>query len=211
MSSSAILQGMGFGFALALMLGPVFFGLLQTSINKGFKFGFFFALGVAFSDIVFILLTYFGISSFMENLAFKKFIAIVGGIFMVGLGLYYFVKPSEKSVPLAPIQKERKKANIVFKGFLLNFLNPSVFFFWVGMVSIVTVRYEDNRGDVFWFFTASVLTVLFMDVTKAYVANKIKRFFTTNVLNKMNKALGIALIAAGAALLYDGIANKGLL
>ena len=41
------------GFFLAFMLGPAFFVLIETSIEKGFRAATFFDLGLIFPDIIF--------------------------------------------------------------------------------------------------------------------------------------------------------------
>jgi threonine/homoserine/homoserine lactone efflux protein len=205
-----ILSGIVFGLVLAILPGPVFFGLIHTSLNRGFKFGFFFALGVALSDISMILLTYFGISNFLENALFKKIVEIIGGMFMCILGLYYFFKPVETTVPFAEVQKEKHMAGFIFKGFLLNIVNPSIWFSWIGFVSLISVQYGNNKLHTFTFFCASVCTVLSMDTMKSYISNRIKVYFTNNVLNKMNKAVGIVLFGVGIGLLYSAFAGKSL-
>lgn len=199
----ALVNGIGFGFLLTIMLGPVFFGLLQTSINKGFKYGVYYAVGVAFSDISFILITYFGISNFLENEFFQIAIGVFGGVFMSFFGLYYFFKPVEKVLPVTSIQQNANKANFLIKGFVLNIFNPSVLFFWVMVVSSITVTYEDNNLLVISFFTAAVATVLTMDILKSYIANRIKKYFTTNFLKILNKVLGTGLFLFGLKLIYD--------
>jgi L-lysine exporter family protein LysE/ArgO len=199
----SLLNGIGFGFILTMMLGPVFFGLLQTSINKGFKFGVFFAIGVAFSDIAFILLTYFGISRFVENELFQQIIGTVGGIFMALFGLYYFFKPKDSIIPVTAIKEVASKANFLMKGFVINLFNPSVLFFWIGVVSYISVQYDDNKLHIITFFSASVCTVLTMDILKSYIANRIKKYFTITFLNVLNKLLGIVLFLLGIKLIYD--------
>ncbi len=201
---NSIISGIGFGMLLAVMVGPVFFGLIQTSIHKGFKYGVFFALGVAVSDITFILLTYFGFSNFFDNATFKKALGIFGGASMCLFGLYYLFKPTEKTVPFASnIQRETKKINIMLKGFVMNILNPSVFFFWIGMVSVVSVRFDANALQIFTFFCATIATVLSLDIFKSYVANRIKVYFTNRLLNMINKGLGIILLVVGTKLLLN--------
>ena len=54
----AILQGIGAGILFSFLTGPVFFSMIKTSIEKGFKAGFSLAIGVVFSDIIFITGTY---------------------------------------------------------------------------------------------------------------------------------------------------------
>ena len=206
---NSIVSGIGFGMLLAVLVGPVFFGLIQTSINRGFKYGIFFAMGVAVSDITFILLTYYGVSNFLDNPAFKKGIGIFGGGFMCLFGLYYLLKPADKSVPFASnIQRETKKINIMFKGFIMNILNPSVFFFWIGMVSVVSVRFDANAFRIFIFFCATIGTVFSLDIIKSYVANKIKGYFTNSLLNKLNKGLGVILFGVGVKLLLEAFGTK---
>jgi L-lysine exporter family protein LysE/ArgO len=205
-----ILSGIVFGFVLAILPGPVFFGLIQTSLSRGFKYGFFFALGVALSDISMILLTYFGISNFLEIPIFKKIVEILGGLFMGFLGLYYFFKPVENTVPFAEVQKEKHLAGFILKGFILNIVNPSIWFSWIGFVSLISVQYANNTFHTFTFFCTSVCTVLSMDIIKSYVSNRIKVYFTNNVLNKMNKVVGVGLFTVAVGLLFSAFTGKSL-
>ena len=199
----ALLEGIGWGFILSLMLGPVFFGLLHTSIHKGFKKAVLYASGVASSDTFFILITYFGIASFMEDPAFRKIMMIVGAIIMVAFGLYYIVKKAPDTIDIENEKKQPSKTNMWIKGFLLNAINPSVFIFWIGMVSYASATYLNNRINIFIFFASSILTVFGTDTLKAYIANKIKVYFTNKLLNKMNKVLGAVIFIAGLSLIYD--------
>ncbi len=207
---NSVISGIGFGLVLALLPGPVFFGLIQTGIQKGFRYGVFFAIGVAFSDLLLILLTYFGISNFLEGDLFRKVVHLSGGIIMCIFGLYYFFKPIENTVPLEPMQKDYKKGNFIFKGFLLNVLNPAVFFYWISLVSITTVTYQNNAIDVFSFFLALILAVFSMDILKSYLSNKVKRYFTNHLLDRLNKVLGVILFAVGVSLLYSAFNGQAV-
>lgn len=198
-----LLSGAGFAVILTIIPGPVFFGLIQASIQKGFRYGWMFAFGVAASDLLCILLTYYGISSLLENKLFQNIVAISGGVLMCIVGLFYFFKPPEKTVPLNPMQKETKKGGFLLKGFLLNIFNPGVLFYWVALVSVVSVKYNNNELYIFSFFSALVLTIFGVDMLKSYIANRIKSLFTFNLMNKLNKWLGIFLFGIGAKLLFD--------
>ena len=198
----AFFHGIGFGLILTIMIGPVFFGLLQTSINKGFKQGVLFALGVSLSDITFIFLTYFGISNLLDDPFIKNIVTIVGGIVTIIFGIYYLTKTKIKSVPLAELPKGKDKSNMVLKGFFLNFLNPSVLFFWVGTVSVFSINYINHPYQIKAFFCGIIATLFITDVLKSYIANKIKSYFTDFLLNFLNKFLGIVFVGAGVLILY---------
>ena len=199
----ALLEGIGCGFILSLMLGPVFFGLLHTSIHKGFRKALVYALGVASSDSFFILITYFGITGFMEDQSFRAILMFIGAIIMMAFGLYYLLKKAPDTIEIDNEKKQLNKTNMWLKGFLLNSVNPSVFLFWIGTVSFASASFDNNHVYVFTFFIGSILTVFLADTLKAYIAVKIKIYFTNRVLNKMNKILGVLIFIFGLKLLYD--------
>ena len=76
-----IFKGIITGLILSIMVGPVFFVLLETSIRKGIKAAVFFDLGVLFNDILYILIAYFfyqQVSTIMEH-EDTSFLQGVGG------------------------------------------------------------------------------------------------------------------------------------
>jgi len=62
----AIVSGVLLGGVLALLVGPVFFMLIQTSIKKGFVPAVMLSLGVILSDGLIAMLAYWGSSSISE-------------------------------------------------------------------------------------------------------------------------------------------------
>lgn len=205
-----IISGIGFALVLTILPGPVFFGLIQTSIQKSFRYGIFFALGVALSDVLFIVLTYFGIAGFLEDPSFQKTIRLAGGSLLLLLGLYYLLKPAERTVPLSPIQKEFRKGNFIMKGLMLNLFNPSTLFYWVTLVGVVSVKYNNNHFMILVFFSTLVCAVFSLDVLKSYLANRIKKFFTTKMIMRLNRLLGIILIMVGINVLFIALTGKEL-
>ena len=85
-----IFQAIGIGFILSIMIGPVFFVLLEISITKGFKAALIFDLGVLLSDLFYIVISMFfayqlrGLSDFKNNLA----LSILGGSLFFVYGVY---------------------------------------------------------------------------------------------------------------------------
>ena len=63
----SILNGIVSGVALALLIGPVFFTIIQTSIERGFWSGFFVATGVSLSDAFYIAICYLGVNQFFDK------------------------------------------------------------------------------------------------------------------------------------------------
>jgi threonine/homoserine/homoserine lactone efflux protein len=190
-----ILSGMTFGLVLAAMLGPVFFTLLQTSLHEGFKAGFFLALGVFISDATLITVCY-SFASLINLLDdHSKIMAWVGGILLIGFGVYTFFN----RIKLKDVDDNKKTvhAHFILKGFLLNLFNPAVLFFWLGVVGLVTVKENYTKTHEIIFFGSTLLIVLSTDLLKCYVAQKIKKILQPNVMLWLNRIIGIVLVGFG--------------
>src|SRR5688572_4069415 len=88
-----IAKGVFSGIVLACLIGPVFFTLIQTSIERGFSSGVFVAVGISLSDSLYILISYFGLTRFMQATDFRNYMSYAGGFILLLFGLYYlFIK-----------------------------------------------------------------------------------------------------------------------
>ena len=200
------LKGIGYGLMLAMLIGPVFFALIRTSIDKGFVSGAYLALGIALSDAFAVTSVYFGIAQFVDNPIFQKTLGLVGGLMMLGFGSVPFLKPvSQKPYLPERAVKRTQGVRYVLEGIFLNILNPFVYLFWLTIVSSITMGNRYSSEQLFVFFFAIILTVLCTDLSKVYVANRITNYLTVQVISVIDRVAGIALILFGIRLLYFGV------
>lgn len=202
--AKALFEGIVLGLSLAFMIGPVFFSLLQTSLHKGFYFAFLFALGIAFSDIFYILITYMGISPLLANNHFKSILGIVGGVLMLGFGISALLK---KEVAIHTPKNEittKDRLKYIIKGFVLNTLNPGVFFLWLGAAGVVSVNNNFTRLDIQLFYFGTILTTFLTDLLKAYTAKQFSKFLTPDFVLNLNKFGGLLLVFFGIYMSYEG-------
>lgn len=207
-----VLNGIKFGLILALLVGPVFFAIIQTSVEKGFWHGTWVALGVSLSDVFYVFVCYMGMAQMLENEKFRTFLAYTGGIILILFGLYHLLIKSRRMLHVdINLPSEKGFYRYVFKGFVINGLSPMVPIFWIGVVSIASLDYGYTNGFSFIVFFISLLaTVLLTDVTKAYLADKLRSLVTNRLLKVMNVALGILLIIFGGRLIMLGQSFSGL-
>lgn len=198
----ALWNGILFGLLLTVFIGPVFFALIQTSIQKGFASGFFMAIGISLSDIIYISVTYIGISKLFSHDSFTSGLGFGGGAIMLVFGLSSILKPVTHQ---AVVRQGNKRSNLIrniTKGFLLNGLNPSVLIFWIGVASMATVNYQYSGNQVIIFFSGIVGTVFITDIFKTFVANRLRKVLTLRLMKIMNIVVGIGLILFGLRLFY---------
>lgn len=189
-----ILNGFLFGLLLCVLIGPVFFALIQNAIEKGFYAGFFMAIGIAISDAFYIVVTYLGISQLTNNEQFNMWLGGIGGALMLGFGISYMFKPVPTQGLKQAHQETTKWFQQILKGFVLNGVNPFVLFFWIGIVSKVTLTYNYSSNEAILFFAVLVLTVFVVDILKSHFAVKLSEIVTPRFMKIMNRAVGIALI-----------------
>jgi len=189
-----ILNGLGFGLLLCVLIGPVFFTLLQNSVEKGFLPGFFMAVGIAISDAMYIVITYLGISQLVENPSFNMWLGGIGGSIMLIFGIIYIAKPIPKKGLKQLHAEETKWFQQILKGFALNGINPFVLIFWIGIISKVTIDFQYDTNEAITFFSVLILTVFGVDVLKAYFATKLSEIVTPQFMKIMNRVVGVALI-----------------
>ena len=197
-----IIKGIGFGLILSVAVGPVVFALVKTSLQKGFKAGVFVAMGVSMSDMCYITLAYLGVSQFFDSPLVKEQMAFVGGMVIITFGIVTIItKPKDYG------DKEQKmtRSNYVkqmFKGFLINAVNPAVLLFWLGIMSLASVDYDFTPWKIILFFSSILMTVFSLDLTKVYLANKLRDWVTPKVMRTMYVVVGLALVVFGVKLMF---------
>ena len=199
-----VAKGLLSGIVLSFLIGPVFFTIIQTSIERGFNSGALVAIGVSISDTGYILLTYLGLSHLMENSVIKVYLTYVGGIILLLFGAYYLFVKSRKLLYFEYDQVKRKNPlRFIAKGFVINGMSPMVFLFWVGTVSFATTELGySGTLQATLYFSSIVLTVFCTDLLKAKLADKLRLVMTPRFIRTLNIALGIILVIFGGRMIF---------
>lgn len=198
-----VFNGVKFGVVLAFLIGPVFFTIIQTSIERGFWKGALVALGVSVSDTLYVAICYLGLFQFLNDPKFRTNMAYVGGAILILFGLYHLLIKSRKAhIVTVQTVSENRSFKYFLKGFVINGVSPMVLIFWVATLSMATVEMGYSGGwELFIFFVALLVTVLATDLIKAYLADKLRSLITHRFLMIMNVGVGIFLIIFGIQLL----------
>jgi threonine/homoserine/homoserine lactone efflux protein len=200
----SIVNGILSGLFLALLIGPVFFTIIQTSIEKGFRSGVFVAIGVSLSDAFYITLAYLGIYQIFDNEDVLEYLAYCGGGVLLMFGFYYVFIKNRKLSRAGEHVQVRSPLRLAAKGFIINGLTPMVLLFWIGTVSFATSEFGYNTpGKAIPYYAAIVVTVFTTDVIKAKLADRLRVVLTQRVIRILNIVLGIAMIIFGTRLILN--------
>jgi len=201
-----VLEAIGLGLAVSFSFGPAFWAVIQTGIDRGFKWGVFLSLGILASDAAFIIIAYIGASSIFND-ASKFYIGLIGGLALIGFGIYTFFKKPEilkRRSAKYKTPKDPTPTSLLAKGFVLNIANPFIFFFWLAAMGFVTAHSNGNNFEqyVLTFFGVTLATIFSSDLLKCYIGNRFKKILRPRVTFWLNRIIGTMLIIFGLILIY---------
>lgn len=207
-----IAKGIVTGFILSIMIGPVFFVLLETSIRKGIRAAIAFDLGVILNDIVYIGIAFFFYNQ-VESLSEgqdNSMLRLIGGCLFIAYGTHNFfkkVKEFDVEDDTIDVKSTRGYMLLALKGFLLNLANPLVVFYWF---SVMTLGAKDaaeggSINSMLVFISAILITFFSIDLLKIVGAKSLRPLVTHKVLTGLNRLIGIVFFGFGAVLITQGI------
>ena len=196
------------GFLLSIMIGPVFFVLLETSITKGFRAATVFNLGVILGDIVFILIAFFSSFRLIQSIKDEPALFIFGGLLMLTYGIISFYKLRKQTkIALEEVAVEIIKKDyfsLFIKGFLLNFINIGVLGFWLALLITVGPQLDMETSRIMTFFGTVLISYFIIDLGKILIAKKLRSYLNPSKIFKIKQLISIILMISGIVLLIQG-------
>ena len=205
------LQAIGIGFLLSVMVGPVFFVLLETSITKGIRAALALDIGVFISDILYIMfaLSFVDQISSINSGENKLIFGFIGGSIFIIYGIFYFFKKSKMADLTLEAENTSKEVGAApkdylllgLKGFILNIANPAVIFYWLSILSLAAQSVPDNTKNpntwILLFISILLGTYFGFDILKVFAAKKLRTLVNQNLLNALNILIGLIFLLTG--------------
>jgi len=200
-----LVEGISWGLLLTILIGPIFFALLQAGIEYGFRAGFAVGLGIWLSDILYISLMYFGYKHVEQVTAlegFEHWMGLGGGIILAvfGVGTFFTPPPKIQFEGQLEVSVAKPYWSLFTKGFLVNTINPFTLFFWLGIMSTTVFKKSYSPENSFIFFAGIIGTIMLTDSLKVYLAKKIRRILKQKHLQIFRWVTGVILVAFGIVL-----------
>jgi len=195
-----VIEGIILGLTLSVFFsfGPALVAEIQTSIHRGFWAAVLLAFGVFLSDASIVFLGFIGAVQIFENN--KTILGFIGGIILIIFGIVTYRRKAV--IDVESNNSELKQKNPIFltyilKGFFINFTNPFIWIFWMGVV----VGYTGSYGGVILtgvvFFTTTLGMVFMIDMLKIFSAYKVKKYIQTHNIVWINRFAGVGLVLFG--------------
>ena len=195
----SFLEGFLLGLATVIFFGPVFFTLLNGTLQYGQRAGFMVTFGIITSDIACVLLCLLA-APLVTHATSQFWMTVVGSFILFGMGIKYLFVPIKYTA--AEIKLNTKHyLGFYTKGFIVNFTSPFTFGYWLGSATYAEGRFPQTNHLVI-FISAILLGILSIDIIKVILAKQLKRLVQPKALKIISVGCGIILIGFGIRLIW---------
>ena len=186
-------------FLLFATPGPVWVALIARALSGGFHSAWPLALGIVFGDVIWPLVTIFGISYLVSIYAdFMMVLKIFGAIIFVFMGLQLVRKP----VAAFSTSESKLTRPGMWPGFVAGLLvilsNPKAILFYMGVLPSFFDFRTITAWDILAICLISLVVPLFGNVVLALMVDRMRVFLASpTAVRKLNLISGVALISVG--------------
>ncbi len=184
-------RGFAIGVIISAPMGPVGILCVQRTLEKGRRTGFYTGVGAALSDLIYCLITGFGLSFVEEFLKSNQdVIQLIGSVVLAVFGVYLFRSNPSKTLR-KPDSNDSSPQKDILSGFLFTFSNPLIVFLIIGLFA----RFNFLLPEITWYdyiigFLSVIVGALSWWWIVTFAINKVRAHFNLRSMWLINKIIG---------------------
>lgn len=204
-----ILRGLIIGVVISAPMGPVGIYCLQRTLDKGRLSGLYTGVGAAISDLIYCLLTGFGLSfieDFINN--HRSPIQLIGSVVLIFFGIWLIRKKPDGSIAADADHGAPSREGDILKGFALTFSNPLILFLIIGLFAQFNFVIE---GMKFYHYVLGFIGIIggalgwWWLVT--YFVDKIRGHFNQRTMKLINTVIGVIILIFAAVGIFSSTSS----
>lgn len=195
-----LVKGFIIGVVASAPMGPVGILCVQRTLNKGRWAGFATGVGAALSDIIYALITGFGLSfmvDIIEDVRIAFWIKLAGSVILFLFGLFTFrSNPVDKVKPVS-----HNKGTLIHNfvtGFFVTFSNPLIVFLFVAMFGQFTFILNENPVPQILGYAFIVVGAVAWWFGLTWLIDKIRNRFNVRGIWVINRIIGVVVMIVSA-------------
>ncbi|MCL6417294.1 LysE family translocator [Aestuariirhabdus sp. Z084] len=188
-------------FIFGITPGPGVFAILARAISEGAANCFTLALGMAISDIIYLILACFGLAAIAEHWGgLFLVIRFVGAAYLIYLGWMMWRQPVELAI--GDLQRKRQHGMSFVQGFLISASNPKVILFYIAFLPTFMDLGSLTQTDIALASGLTLIGLMLGLMLIALSAAQARRYFRSErAMKGLNRVAGSIMAAAGGYLI----------
>jgi threonine/homoserine/homoserine lactone efflux protein len=199
---SGLLEGAVLGFSIAAPVGPIALLCIRRTINRGFAEGVASGLGAAVADTLYGAIVGFGLASLHKVvLKMQMFLSILGGIFLIYLGIKtIFAKPATQA---SETSAGKGLAGAFLSTFFLTLSNPLTILAFAAVVAALGLETSVDYATATSFVTGVFLGSAGWYLLLSGIVTQIRSQVNEGMFRLINQISGIIILAFAIYILWS--------
>jgi threonine/homoserine/homoserine lactone efflux protein len=191
-------NGLSTGLVLQLAIGPVFFFILNITLQRSLLDGLLSVLAVTVVDYVYITLAITGVGKLLEKKTVQKKLALISSMVLVIFGIIMLVSARDiLTETKLQAQPASDYGSSFLSAFLLTLSSPLTIVFWTGLFAAKAIEYTYSKRQLVVFgFSAGLATLLFLGCA-VVILSLVQASVPALLVRLLNVLVGALLILYG--------------
>ena len=207
-----IIKGLLIGIIASAPMGPVGILCIQRTLNKGRWEGFATGVGASLSDIIYAIITGFGLKfviDIIEDPVIALWLKTIGGILLFLFGIYTFMSKPKETTKVVKRNKGTLLQNFL-TGFAVTISNPLIIFLFVATFAMFTFIIVEN-------FIAQIIGYLFIVIgallwwyVLTWLVDKVRNNYNMRFIFIINRSIGIGMMLGAVLMILSTVTGHAI-
>lgn len=174
----SFIKGALFGYGASIPIGPINILIVAYAL-RSFKLGFAIGAGAMLTDVIYLVLSHFGVSVFLkQNALFMEILSIFGASFLFYIA--FITARSANKILEFNIASKQSLMRCFLQGVWINALNPFIIAFWISVSAFtnsVQNQFLSLAGLIFSITTWIIFLPLIVVKSRKIISPKVAAVF----------------------------------
>lgn len=205
-----VFKGILIGLVASAPMGPVGVLCIQRTLNKGRWYGFMTGIGACVSDIIYALITGFGMSfvmDFVGNEHNRFVLQLSGSVVLLLFGVYCYRSNPTKNMHQSSKNQKGTLAHNGITAFLVTLSNPLIIFLFIFLFAQFAFVVNDRPFEMTIGYISIILGAMLWWFGLTWLIDKVRGKFDNYGIVLINRVVGCIVVIFSVIMLLGTVFN----
>lgn len=205
-----VFKGILIGLVASAPMGPVGVLCIQRTLNKGRWYGFMTGIGACVSDIIYALITGFGMSfvmDFVGNEHNRFVLQLSGSVVLLLFGVYCYRSNPTKNMHQSNKNQKGTLAHNGITAFLVTLSNPLIIFLFIFLFAQFAFVVNDRPFEMTIGYISIIIGAMLWWFGLTWLIDKVRGKFDNYGIVLINRVVGCIVVIFSVIMLLGTVFN----
>lgn len=205
-----VFKGILIGLVASAPMGPVGVLCIQRTLNKGRWYGFITGIGACVSDIIYALITGFGMSfvmDFVGNEHNRFVLQLSGSVVLLLFGIYCYRSNPTKNMHQSSKNQKGTLAHNGITAFLVTLSNPLIIFLFIFLFAQFAFVVNDRPFEMTIGYISIIIGAMLWWFGLTWLIDKVRGKFDNYGIVLINRVVGCIVVIFSVIMLLGTVFN----